>query len=1049
MNAVVSDKQQVAALYTERDHVPTVLEDHRINGINKEKPRPHLFPFTNPLLAIRNDPIAASNYLSLNGLWQFSCSVNPQSRPKTFYQEEYDTSRWATIQVPGNWEAQGFDKAIYIDERFPFTTHWPEVPRDYNPVGSYRRSFHLDSHWLDREIFLQLAGARTASFIWINGQRVGYSQNAKNPAEFNITPYVRAGENSIAIEIYRWANASYLEKQDMLDMSGLEREVFIYATGKTRIYDFHCRQQVNPPFTHAEIDLSIDLQHYDTHPAGMVLSMQLLDDAQDFTPVLSEQVRFTREGTEQQHRFSGTVENPRLWSAETPNLYTLLLTLSDDRGEVIESTSHKIGFRHVQINNGQLQVNGKAIKIKGVNRHELHPTLGHVPTEENMLTDIRLMKQHNINAVRTSHFPCHSRWYQLCDEYGLYIVDEANIESHPLALKAETQIGDTESWIPAHLDRVQAMVERDKNHACVIVWSMGNEAGTGCVFETLYQWIKEKDPSRPVQYEPAGENYYSDIVCPMYPDLERLERFAEQGGDRPMIMIEYAHAMGNSLGILSDYWKIIDRHDNLQGGFIWEWMDHALELTNARGQKYWGYGKDYHPDKPSDGNFLNDGLLAADRTPHPHMAEVKKVYQPVRFHAVDPASGLFAVENRYDFVSLEHLEIHYHITQEGHEVACGSLGVFPVAADQQQTIQVPLAPLCRQDGQEYLLTLSAVTKDDAPLIGGNYELAWDQFALTPRVAPQPADATGYSPLSVQESQIVVEINGDGFTLRFDRADGCLTHFSVDGKTLIQRGPEPNFWRGLTDNDLGAKMFSLAEVWQQAANQRVLMELSVEQISPHQVAVITRFELSTVASQYTLRYAISANGEIHISTDFIPGDAALPLIPRIGTQLIMPCEFNYIQWYGRGPGETYSDRKGAKVGIYGGTTWAQFHAYPRPQESGNKTDVRWVRVVNGDGFGLEAVADHTLLNTSAWPFAAGELDFVADGDSDSASGLTPLSRRHGVDVQPGALTTWNIDLAQMGTGGQNSWRSLPPPEYQLPAKPYHFAFYLRPVRPDNH
>lgn len=1042
MNAVVFDKQQVNALYTEHDHVPAVLEDHHINGINKEKPRPAIFPFTHSLLALRNDPAAASNYLSLNGLWQFTCSINPAARPKAFYEEGFDTADWQTIQVPGNWEAQGFDKAIYIDERFPFTTQWPEIPRDYNPVGSYRRTFHLDQFWLDREIFLHLAGARTATFIWINGQRVGYSQNAKNPAEFNITPYVRAGENTIALEIYRWSNASYVEKQDMLDMSGLEREVFIYSTAKSRIYDFHCRQKIEAPFTHAEIDLSVDLRHYDLQPAEMALNMQLLDDAHDFTPVLESQHRFTREGTDQTHHFSGAVDNPRLWSAETPNLYTLLLTLTNAQGDVIESTSHKIGFRQVKISNGQLTVNGKAIKIKGVNRHELHPTLGHVPTEENMLTDIRLMKQHNINAVRTSHFPCHSRWYQLCDEYGLYIVDEANIESHPLALSPETQIGDTESWLPAHLDRVQAMFERDKNHACVIVWSMGNEAGTGRIFETLYQWIKEKDGSRPVQYEPAGENYYSDIVCPMYPDLDRLESFAEQGGDRPMIMIEYAHAMGNSLGILSDYWKIIDRHDNLQGGFIWEWMDHALQLTNARGQKYWGYGKDYHPDKPSDGNFLNDGLLAADRTPHPHMAEVKKVYQPVRFHAVDAACGRFAVENRYDFITLEHLEIHYQITRDGHAVVSGSLGTLAIGADQQQNIQIPLNNIVRSQAGEYLITLSAVTKDDAPMVGCNYELAWEQFALTPRVAPESGDAQSGTPLQVEETATTLAVKGANFTVLFSREDGCLSHFSVDGKALIEHGPQPNFWRGLTDNDLGAKVFNWAEVWQHAASLRTLQDLTVEHLSAHQVMVTTRFSLPTVASEYTLRYVIAANGEIHISVDFVPGAEPLPILPRFGTELILPCEYHYIQWYGRGPGETYSDRKGAKVGIYGGTTWEQFHAYPRPQESGNKTDVRWVRLINDDGFGLEAVADDQLLNTSAWPFAADQLDFVADGDS--ASGLTPLSRRHGVDVQPGAITTWNIDLAQMGTGGQNSWRSLPPLEYQLPAQHYHYGFYLRPV-----
>ena len=494
MTAVVYGGQEIADLYENINNVPAVMENHQINGINKELPRTNAFPFTVEALALNNQPQMAGNFLSLNGLWKFNCAINPESRPYDFYREDYDVSQWHDIRVPGNWEAQGFDKAIYLDERFPFTTEWPTVPRDYNPVGSYRRTFKMDSSWEGREIFLQLAGARTATFIWINGLRVGYTQNAKNPAEFNITPYVREGENSISLEMFRWSNASYLEKQDMLDMSGLERDVFIYSTDKVRIFDFDCRASLDESLTNGDIKLDVDLKHYfNDAPEGLTLKAQLLDDSKGFSSVVSQSQTIIFEQTEQRLSFAAEVVNPRLWSAEAPNLYTLLLTLSDELGKVLETTTHKIGFRRIEIIDGQLMVNGKAIKIKGVNRHELDPKLGHVATEETMLKDIKLMKEHNFNAVRTSHFPCHSCWYQLCDEYGLYVVDEANIESHPLALSPETQIGDTESWIPAHLDRMQAMVERDKNHACVIIWSMGNEAGKGCVFETMYNWVKERE----------------------------------------------------------------------------------------------------------------------------------------------------------------------------------------------------------------------------------------------------------------------------------------------------------------------------------------------------------------------------------------------------------------------------------------------------------------------------------------------------------------------------------------------------------------------------
>lgn len=1044
METPVIDAELANELYQENDHVPCVMEDHRINGINKLPPRPHAFPFVNAHLAIANLAEKAANYLSLNGLWQFHCALNPKSRPKDFFETNYDVSGWDAIKVPGNWEAQGFDHAIYIDEHFPFTTQWPEVPRDYNTVGSYRRTFELDQTWNGREVFLQLAGARTASFVWINGKRVGYSQNAKNPAEFNITAYLQAGQNTIAVQIYRWSNASYVEKQDMLDMSGFEREVFIYSTEKTRIYDFYCKPTLTDNYTKGHVDLTVSLKHFDDVSAQLLLNVQLLDDNDNFSPVFSQEQIVNKSGSDQSVSFTDDITAPRLWTAETPNIYTLLMTLSDQAGRVLESTSHKIGFRTVEITNGQLKVNGVAIKIKGVNRHELHPTLGHVPTEENMLTDIRLMKEHNINAVRTSHFPCHSRWYQLCDEHGLYVIDEANIESHPLALKAETQIGNTESWIPAHLDRVQAMVERDKNHPCIIIWSMGNEAGTGCVFETLYQWIKEKDSSRPVQYEPAGNEAYTDIVCPMYPTLERLQEFSEQDDHRPMIMIEYAHAMGNSVGILRDYWDIIEKSDKLQGGFIWEWMDHALQLTNDRSQKYWGYGKDYHPTMPTDGNFLNDGLVGADRVPHPHMAEVKKVYQPIRFHSLDITKGEFEIENCYDFIGLHHVSLQYEITQQGKPFAFGTLGALTVAAGKRKKINIPVAELHFDPACEYILTLSAVTNNEQAFINTGYEIAWDQFNLTQRACVQPQKCEETVLLYVNETDTKLHISGGDVVVEFNRHTGELIDYAVAENSLIRSGLVPNFWRGLTDNDLGAKLFETSLIWKDAGALRQLTALSYETTADG-IRVTTEFSLPSIESQFLICYDIYPSGDIRVTANFTPGLMALPIMLRMGMQLTLPSEYHFMQWFGRGPVETYCDRKGAKVGIYGGTTVDQYHAYPRPQETGNKTDVRWMRLINGQGVGIEVIAESQLLNASAWPFDSQQLDFVADVDGMGASGLTPISCKHGADIQHGDFTTWNIDLCQLGTGGQNSWGSLPPRKHQLPIQAYEYSFLLHPVR----
>ncbi|MUJ28010.1 DUF4981 domain-containing protein [Aliivibrio fischeri] len=1028
-------------LYTEINGIPSVMENHTINGINKEPPRPFAFPFSNSIEAIKGEIEQSSNYLSLNGLWKFNCSHNPEMRPRKFFMPNFDCSNWDIIKVPGNWEAQGWDNAIYMDERFSFNTQWPQVPRDYNPVGSYRRVFNLDDEWSGREIFLHLGGVRTAAFIWINGKRVGYTQNAKSPAEFNITSHIKIGNNLIAIEVYRWSNASYIEKQDMLDMSGFEREIFIYSTSKTRIRDFYCRSELSEDYQEVEFDISLLLKSYDIQK-HMIATIELLDaknkaiywDSIEVAVPEKEEITISTQGI---------INTPMLWTAETPNLYTLLMTLKDAHGRDVESTTHKIGFRKISIDKGQLLINGIPIKIKGVNRHELHPTLGHVPTEENMIKDIKLMKEHNINAVRTSHFPCHSRWYQLCDEHGLYVIDEANIESHPLALHPDTQIGDTESWIPAHLDRVKAMVERDKNHPCIIIWSMGNEAGTGSVFEALYQWIKEKDNSRPIQYEPAGEEYYTDIVCPMYPTLERLEQFAKQGDTRPMIMIEYAHAMGNSVGILGDYWDIIDDNKNLQGGFIWEWMDHALELTNERGQKFWGYGKDYHPTMKTDGNFMNDGLVDPNRIPHPHMNEVKSVYSPVRFKAIDVKSGHFELINRYDFLDSSHLQITYEILSNGVKVDSGWIDSPTAKPNESVTFSIPVKPEHYNSNTEQIITISAQLKDEIPLLDNGYEIGWAQFALTVPIVSVPTISNQAIDLEVFNDNSVT-VKGGNFLVSFSSQTGDIDKYTYKDKTLLSSGLTPNFWRGVTDNDLGAGIHEWGAIWKNAGELKKLKDFNAFLLEKGIVLIESTYELPTINSTIKYSYHIYESGEIKVDVNFNINDLTLPIMLRFGTQVELPSELTYVKWYGRGPDETYSDRKAAKVGIYGGTAWDQFHAYPRPQESGNKTEVRWFKVTDKNGVGVEVLSTTELLNASAWPFKAEELDFVADLDGVSASGLTPISRKHGVDVHQSNVTTLNIDLAQMGTGGQNSWGSLPPEKYQLPASDMNYSFIIRPT-----
>ena len=1047
------DRRLIDHLYEDLDGIPRVLEEHTINGIYKEPPRPFLFPFTNEFEAIANDPASTQNFLSLNGLWKFNLATKPEQRERRFFEKDFDASSWDMIKVPANWESQGWDNAIYVDERYAFDATCPNVPREYNPVGSYITEFDLDDTWQGEETFLHIGGVRTAAFIWINGERVGYTQNSKNPAEFRISDHIVKGKNKIAVQVYRWSNASYVEKQDMLDMSGFEREVFIYSTASHRIYDVYFQQDLSDDFQSASFSITTQIQNYLNESSQLYVKAELLDNSASMARVFTHQAALECGTGDSEMCFQGHIETPKLWTAETPNLYTLLVTIFDSEQNLIEVTSHKVGFRRVSIEDGRLLVNGVAIKIKGVNRHELHPTLGHVPTEENMLRDIQLMKEHNINAVRTSHFPCHSRWYQLCDQYGLYVIDEANIESHPLALSPDTQIGDDESWLPAHLDRVKAMVERDKNHPSIIIWSMGNEAGTGMIFDTMYNWIKERDNSRPVQYEPAGELTYTDIVCPMYPTLERLEAFAKQGDSRPMIMIEYAHAMGNSVGILGDYWRIIDANDNLQGGFIWEWMDHALELTNERGEKYWGYGKDYHPTMQTDGNFMNDGLVGADRVPHPHMTEVKKVYSPIRFNAINAENGIFEIQNRYDFINLQHLEITYEILADGEAVHSGFVAIDDVQPNTRAEFVVDINHDVFTAGKEHIITLSAREKYQSGLLGLGAEIGWGQFNLTERsVAQNTANqhiinsntVAGSTP-SIEQTADYVAVTGDGVRFVFCSQTGDLKQYQVGTLNITDFSFIPNFWRGMTDNDLGAGVHEFASVWKEAGQNKELLNLGCDtNDSLNAVVIKAQFALPAVSSEVTYTYTVFSSGEMKVDFDLEVGDSELPILPRVGSQIILPQEFMYMKWYGRGAVETYSDRKGQKVGVFGGTLWDNFHAYPRPQESGNKTDVRWFKLTNLHGQGIEVVADDQLLNMSAWPFEAKELDFVPDLESESASGLTPISQKHGVDVQPSGVTTLNIDLAQMGTGGQNSWGSLPPAQYQLPAKNYSYSFVVRPI-----
>lgn len=1027
----------ITGLNTLKSQTINDWENPSVVGINKEVPRASFFAFRTLNNARKVIPKTSPFYQSLNGTWKFHCVRKPDDRPKDFYRTDFDVSEWDNIKVPAHWELEGYGVPIYTDVSYPFPNNEPHIPHDYNPVGSYKRTFLISQKWKGQEIYLHFGGVRSAMYVWINGKKVGYSQGSKTPAEFDITSFVKEGKNQLAVEVYRFSDGSYLEDQDYWKVSGFERDVYLYARPKVHIHDFFVHAGLDDGYTTGQFALELDVNNLTSKKTSYEVEVEIKDQQDNKNKVLTQVKKLTLKAHgKTMFSFEGIISKVKKWTPETPNLYLLNLTLKTSSGKTVEAIQRKIGFRTSEIKQGLLMINGVPVTIRGVNRHEHDPLNGRVITEASMIQDIQLMKQFNINAVRCSHYPNREKWYELCDKYGLYVIDEANIEAHGAEpYNKEKTLANKPHWEKAFMDRTMSMVERDKNHPSIIIWSLGNETGRGKNFHATYKWIKERDKSRPVQSEDSGQDFNTDIFCPMYDRMWEMLKYVQKAQKRPLIQCEYAHAMGNSVGNLKDYWDLIYSHRQLQGGFIWDWVDQTFNKVTPKGDTIAAYGGDMGVYRVvNDSNFCANGLVSANRKLHPHIWEVKKVYQPISFKPITLSSNEFTIINRNDFTNLKQYQFCWELSADGDMIASGTIESIDVAPHQSAKISIAYPTIRPKPGTEYFLKLQAYTTKSTSLIEQGHQVAWEQFKLpifkpSPKVSPSSLDY-----IDLYDKKEIISIEGENFNIIFNKKSGTIQQWQAGGIQMIKKGPQPYFWRAVTDNDLGNGTPQKCKVWKNAADNRQLLSITSDHLTPQSVIVITRWKLPTVNSIYKTSYTIYGDGALKINNEFTPQKGDQPMIPRMGMLIQLPPKFKHIEWLGRGPQESYQDRKsGAAVGHYSGSAWEQYHPYVRPQETGNKEDVRWIALRDSLGNGIMAVGLQTI-STCALPFDYKKLYHAKKGSK----------QKHGAEIKEGDIISFFVDYKQMGVGGDNSWGAPVHAKYSLPFQSYSYEFILRPV-----
>lgn len=1012
--------------------------DPEVNEVNTMAPRAAFFAYETENLAKADQKARSERYLSLEGKWKFNFSKDHDKAPRDFYSLKYDDSQWTDFPVPGILELNGYGDAIYSNNGYPWRTQFrPEPPfmeERNNYTGSYRKMVTVPADWKGERIYLHVGSATSNLMVWVNGKFVGYSEDSKVSAEFDLTKYLTPGkENLIAMQVMRWCDGSYLEDQDFWRFTGIAREVYLYARPQAHIADLF----ITPDLVNNYQDGTLEVKLNAVGAKGETVMFSLKD--KEGKEVAAQTAKVGGNG---EVKVNFDIKNPLKWTAETPNLYTLYTTLMDGK-QVAEVVPQRVGFRKVEIKNAQVLVNGQPVLFKGANRHELDPVTGYVVSMDRMLEDIRVMKELNINAVRTCHYPNDPRWYELCDIYGIYMVAEANIESHGMGYGDKT-LAKEPTYEKAHLERNESNIKIYKNHPSIIFWSVGNEAGYGPNFEKAYDLVKAYDPSRPCQYEQAGQNGKTDIFCPMYYDYGGCDKYSQGDNPRPLIQCEYAHAMGNSMGGFKEYWDMVRKYPKYQGGFIWDFVDQGLRVKNKQGKTIYAYGGDFGRYPTSDHNFNCNGIINPDRKPNPHANEVRYYYQNIWATAKDLKAGEVEVYNENFFKSLDDVELQWTLESEGKVLANGR-NALDIPAQQKRVVKLDGYSLPADVKGEVVLNLDFVLKKAEPMLDAGYAVAREQFVVNPYTFPTMESVLAvtsgkYDTRKVEKEEKVawVTLSAGNTSVTFNHWNGWIDYLDVDGKPMLEEGYAitPDFWRAPTDNDYGAGTQRKLHAWKNPEMKMKSFKV-VENEGKAEKGVEVVYDMPSVEATLTMTYTLTPAGELVVNEAMTVNKDAKhkPELMRYGMQLVMPKAYNMLTYYGKGPGENYIDRNnGDRLGVYDAKVADQYWGYVRPQESGNKTEVRYWQVKDENGKGLEFYS-FAPMECSTLNYLASDLD---DGWDKNAH------QSHSGDLTPRDFSVVKLAARQRGLACVNSWGAIPLEQYRMPYQDYSFTYVIRPL-----